>query len=138
MSARACTDCGASASEDAEHCEACGSRLEPRLLHEGSDVRVEPERVGAALLSEAPAPNGRWARVSDHPGEPPSFDRNHAQLHELERSLSPTPEAMPGSQETPKTETTDIAVAPATEAAPTRPVTGSHAAFSGAFQTVGG
>lgn len=73
MSARVCTQCGASASDQAEVCEACGAPLEARRLHEDSDVRIEPERIDAALPIEVPAmTSGRWARVSDQP--PPLLD----------------------------------------------------------------
>lgn len=66
MSTRACTECGASASDDAKRCEVCGGKLENRF-HEGSDLRVEPERIDA-LPSDPQVANGRWSRVSDHPG----------------------------------------------------------------------
>ena len=69
MSARACMDCGAVATEEAEQCECCGGQLPPRRLHEQSDVRIEAERLGAVLPEEpSPLPDGRWGRVSDHPG----------------------------------------------------------------------
>ena len=68
MSARACTECGTAASEEAEQCDSCGGQLTPRRLHEESDVRIEAERLGAVLPIETPLPDGRWARVSDHPG----------------------------------------------------------------------
>jgi hypothetical protein len=62
-------DCGAAATEEAEQCDRCGGQLPPRRLHEQSDVRIEAERIGAVLPEEAsPLPDGRWARVSDHPG----------------------------------------------------------------------
>lgn len=112
MSARVCTDCGAPASEEAEHCEACGSRLEPRRLHEGSDVRIEADRVGAELPSESPVPNGRWARVSDHPGIPVASDLDLSQVvHAVERSASPIPEPMASAPENSKPNSPDIAVA---------------------------
>ena len=68
MSARACTDCGAAANEEAEQCDSCGGQLPPRRLHEESDVRIEADRVGAALPDDVLRPDGRWGRVSDHPG----------------------------------------------------------------------
>jgi hypothetical protein len=69
MSARACNECGApAASDDDSHCEVCGGSLEPRRLHEGSEVRVEPSRLGAAMPNASPIPDRRWSRVSDHPG----------------------------------------------------------------------
>lgn len=60
--------CGAHApSDEATQCGICGGSLEPRRLHENSDVRVEPARLGAALPTASPIPDRRWARVSDHP-----------------------------------------------------------------------
>jgi hypothetical protein len=67
MSARACTECGAAADDAADHCERCGVPLEARKLHEGSDVRIEPERLDAALPHDPSLPASRWGRVSDHP-----------------------------------------------------------------------
>jgi hypothetical protein len=67
MSARACTECGAAAADAADHCESCGALLEVRKLHEGSDVRIEQERLDAALPVDPSLPAGRWGRVSDHP-----------------------------------------------------------------------
>jgi hypothetical protein len=67
MNAPLCTECGASVDPNAERCERCGAQLEPRRLHEGSDVRIEPERIDAALPSELAPASGRWGRVSDHP-----------------------------------------------------------------------
>jgi hypothetical protein len=85
--------------------------LEPRRLHEGSDVRIEAERVGAALPSESPLPNGRWARVSDHPGIPTPSDLTPNQaVHPIERAASPIPEPM-AAPENSKPNSPDIAVA---------------------------
>jgi hypothetical protein len=75
MSACACIECGAAVEDAAEHCASCGATLEARRLHEGSDVRIESERLGAALTAEHALGAGRWGRVSDHPaalehGEP--------------------------------------------------------------------
>jgi hypothetical protein len=95
MSARACTECGAAASDAAERCEACGAPLEPRRLHEGSDLRVELERLGEALPSEVELPSAGWGRVSDHPGP-----RSAAEMHETAsaRSLVDAHERASGSE----------------------------------------
>jgi hypothetical protein len=70
MSACACTECGAAVEDTAEQCANCGAPIEARRLHEGSDVRIEPERLGAALTAEGSLAVGRWGRVSDHPAAP--------------------------------------------------------------------
>ena len=72
MSARACNECGAPAANDEDsQCAVCGASLvsseDSRRLHEGSDVRVEISRLGASTPAPSPVPDGRWARVSDHP-----------------------------------------------------------------------
>lgn len=91
MSARACNECGAPASDSAATCEACGGELEPHRLHEDSDVRVESSRIGDALPNAGGGSEGRWARVSDRP-EPYSPDSDVAQLV----NVPPAP-ATPGS-----------------------------------------
>lgn len=89
MSARVCSECGASASDDAELCETCGAPLEPRRLHEDSDVRIEPERIDAALPSERSPSNGRWARVSD---QPPSADDDDDDGSKIDTGLLELPQ----------------------------------------------
>jgi hypothetical protein len=74
MSACACTECGAAVEDTAEQCANCGAPIEARRLHEGSDVRIEPERLGAALTVEGSLAVGRWGRVSDHPAAPNQLD----------------------------------------------------------------
>ncbi len=67
MSACVCTECGAAADDAAEQCASCGAPLENRRLHEGSDVRIESERLDAELTAELALASGRWGRASDHP-----------------------------------------------------------------------
>jgi hypothetical protein len=95
MSACACIECGAAVDDTAEHCANCGATLEARRLHEGSDVRIEPERLGAALTAEHSLTAGRWGRVSDHPAAIEHVDPTTALVavravkhHDEERAVS--------------------------------------------------
>jgi len=110
MSARACTECGAATDDAADHCERCGVLLEAHKLHEGSDVRVEPERLDAALPHDPSLPAGRWGRVSDHPA--PRVSVEHSQPEPAAVRNEPTVE--PAAVSAP-------AVAAAPEAPPTKP-----------------
>jgi hypothetical protein len=108
MTARACTECGAEADEPADHCDSCGAALEIRRLHEGSDVRIEPERLETELdESELSLPAGRWGRVSDHPGPGPTdSDRALARASERPRR------ARDGSLQPPRNEGADLEPSP--------------------------
>ena len=130
MSARACNECGAPAASDEDsHCAVCGGSLEPRRLHEDSEVRVEPERLGAALPNASPIPDRRWGRVSDHPGanlsdskavpqllnspHPPAIEQ--APVQELDSVVQPEAAAAPPQSAVPHS---DIAVVPGPAPAP--------------------
>lgn len=110
MSPRVCTACGAPAANDEDsHCEVCGGILEPRRLHEDSDVRVEPSRIGAVLPNTPSIPDRRWSRVSDHPG--PDLSDNKAVPQLLNSPHPPVSEASPVQE-------LDSAVQPEAAAAP--------------------
>jgi ribosomal protein L37E len=132
MTARTCTECGAtSANVTSDHCEACGAPLESRRLHENSDVRIESERLAAALPDEVSVPVGRWGRVSDHP-----HASDETMSSESERHAHPPPDAAAMAKPTKSVDATaaqvagptathnDIAVVPVP-----RSDSGSHAAL---------
>jgi hypothetical protein len=85
MSAHTCMACGSDVDDDAVRCKVCGADREGEVLHEGSDVRLEVERLGEALPSkELSLPAGSWGRASEHPKPDPDGLRAHAHLFEAE------------------------------------------------------
>jgi hypothetical protein len=127
MGTRACTECGASASDDAKRCEVCGGKLENRV-HKASDLRIEPERIDA-LPSDPQVPNGRWSRVSDHPG-PEHPNSNDVSV--IAEAVSVDPAANATQSQSSRPPASDIAVVGTTEAPAQRfsvppTTTGSHA-----------
>jgi hypothetical protein len=88
MNARTCMACGSDVTTDAERCDACGAEKESKLFHEGSDVRLEPDRLGEAMASaDLSLPAGQWGRASEHP----KLDTLTARS--LEHAPSPKPAA---------------------------------------------
>jgi len=68
MSARVCTECGAHIHEDAEACESCAAEQPPgNSRGDHSDLRIELERIDAALPLPSTHTPGRWSRVSEQP-----------------------------------------------------------------------
>ncbi|HKU36886.1 MAG TPA: hypothetical protein VJR89_02030 [Polyangiales bacterium] len=60
--------CGSEVADGAERCPVCGAETDGELLHEGSEVRLEIERLGEELTSkDLSLPAGRWGRASEHP-----------------------------------------------------------------------
>lgn len=68
MTARTCMACGSGVAADDDRCPNCGAEHEQKLFHEGSDVRLEVDRLGELLPNvELSLPAGRWGRASEHP-----------------------------------------------------------------------
>jgi hypothetical protein len=60
--------CGSDVAEDAARCPSCGAEQEEKLFHEGSDVRLEVDRLGELMPErDLSLPAGRWGRASEHP-----------------------------------------------------------------------
>jgi hypothetical protein len=60
--------CGSDVAESADRCPACGAEQEEKLFHEGSDVRLEVDRLGELMPNvDLSLPAGRWGRASEHP-----------------------------------------------------------------------
>jgi len=84
MSTRVCTECGASASEDADACEACGAPRKPQRRdeghesnesHEDSEPRARDDAHAAPSAPEAPAAaNGATEHVSASEQQPQEHD----------------------------------------------------------------
>lgn len=68
MTAGTCMACGSDVAEGAARCPACGVEQEEKLLHEGSDVRLEVDRLGELLPNkDLSLPAERWGRASESP-----------------------------------------------------------------------
>jgi hypothetical protein len=77
MTARTCMACGSDVAEGAARCPACGVEQEEKLFHEGSDVRLEVDRLGELLPNkDLSLPAERWGRASEHPKDSASGTRS--------------------------------------------------------------
>ncbi len=60
--------CGSDVAEGADRCPSCGVEQEEKLFHEGSDVRLEVDRLGELMADrDLSLPAERWGRASEHP-----------------------------------------------------------------------
>jgi hypothetical protein len=60
--------CGSDVADDADRCPSCGAEQQEKLFHEGSDVRLEVDRLGELMPErDLSLPAGRWGRASEHP-----------------------------------------------------------------------
>jgi hypothetical protein len=85
MNAHTCMACGSDVDGDAVRCKVCGADREGDVLHEGSDVRLEVERLGEALPhKDLSLPAGRWGRASEHPKLDPDGMRALSHVFEAE------------------------------------------------------
>ncbi|HKP63669.1 MAG TPA: hypothetical protein VJV78_43340 [Polyangiales bacterium] len=109
--------CGSDVDDDAVRCKVCGADRDPEVLHEGSDVRLEVERLGEALPNkDLSLPAGRWGRASEHPRPDPEGLRAYKHIFEAEptRVESERPPAAQESEaaaETPRVEAPPAAAA---------------------------
>lgn len=96
MNARICMACGSEVAQDADRCPSCGAEQEPKLFHEGSDVRLEIDRLGEELVNkDLSMPAGRWGRASEHPRIAPdeeARDSDPARIVSEDESESEAPE----------------------------------------------
>ena len=94
--------CGSDVAGDADRCNACGAEQETKLFHEGSDVRLEPDRLGEELpTGDLNLPAGRWGRASEHPKLEPLSTQFHERASPKPPAAESAADSDPDSLEIP-------------------------------------